>query len=152
MFGLGTWELILVLGGAVLFIGPDKLPELAKTLGRSMRSVQKAMSGVDETMRPVHNAARKINESIDNAMDLEDEEMDSDGDSDHDGNETPSETTAKSEHDDSAESDGRVAALDPFMPIPEPEEKDDNAQDTSETESPVTTEANELGMKDESPT
>ena len=71
MFGLGTWELILILVVAVLFLGPDKLPELAKTLGRSVRSIQRAMGGVETSVRPVQQAARKLNESIDRAVDLD---------------------------------------------------------------------------------
>jgi Tat protein translocase TatB subunit len=42
MFGLGFGEVILVLVIALIFIGPKKLPELARSLGQGMRELQKA--------------------------------------------------------------------------------------------------------------
>lgn len=42
MFGLGAGEVIIVLVVALIFIGPKKLPELAKSLGKSMREFQRA--------------------------------------------------------------------------------------------------------------
>lgn len=42
MFGLGSGELLLILFIALVFIGPKKLPELARGLGRGIREFQKA--------------------------------------------------------------------------------------------------------------
>jgi sec-independent protein translocase protein TatA len=42
MFGLGAGEVILILLFALIFIGPKKLPELAKGLGKGIREFQKA--------------------------------------------------------------------------------------------------------------
>ena len=42
MFGLGGGEILLIAVFALLFIGPKKLPELARGLGRSLREFQKA--------------------------------------------------------------------------------------------------------------
>ena len=36
MFGIGMPELLLLLAIALIVIGPKKLPELAKSLGRAM--------------------------------------------------------------------------------------------------------------------
>ena len=52
MFGLGAGELLIIFVFALLFIGPKKLPELAKGLGKSLREFQKAK---DELMNEVHN-------------------------------------------------------------------------------------------------
>ncbi len=51
MFGLGTWEILLILVAALVFIGPDKLPKVAKTIGKGMRQVRSAMSDVDHQVR-----------------------------------------------------------------------------------------------------
>jgi len=42
MFGLGAGEVILICVIALIFIGPKKLPELARGLGRGLREFQKA--------------------------------------------------------------------------------------------------------------
>ena len=42
MFGLGAGEIFVVLVLALIFIGPKKLPELARGLGRGLREFQKA--------------------------------------------------------------------------------------------------------------
>jgi len=51
MFGLGMPEILLILALALIVIGPKKLPELAKTLGRAMgefkRSAQDFKRSID---------------------------------------------------------------------------------------------------------
>ncbi|MGM0575766.1 MAG: Sec-independent protein translocase subunit TatA/TatB [Myxococcota bacterium] len=47
MFGLGTWEIALILVAALIFIGPGKLPELARSLGKGMREMRRAMAGLE---------------------------------------------------------------------------------------------------------
>jgi sec-independent protein translocase protein TatA len=44
-------HLLLILGIALIFFGPSKLPELGKGLGTSIRDFKKAMSGEDEPKR-----------------------------------------------------------------------------------------------------
>ncbi len=46
MFGLGAGEILIVLALALIFIGPKKLPGLAKGLGKGMREFQDAMKGI----------------------------------------------------------------------------------------------------------
>ena len=58
MFGLGVWEILLVLLVALLVLGPKKLPEVARSLGRGMAEFRRASSDirnalkVDETPAP----------------------------------------------------------------------------------------------------
>ncbi len=47
-FGLGTPELILIAFLLLLFFGREKLPELAKSMGKSFRELKKGMSFSDE--------------------------------------------------------------------------------------------------------
>ena len=42
MFGLGAWEIGMILLVALIFIGPKKLPEIAGQIGRGMRDIQRA--------------------------------------------------------------------------------------------------------------
>ncbi|MBN2808244.1 MAG: twin-arginine translocase TatA/TatE family subunit [Deltaproteobacteria bacterium] len=42
MFGIGLTEVIIILIVALLVVGPKKLPELAKTLGRGMAEFRRA--------------------------------------------------------------------------------------------------------------
>ncbi|WP_417335019.1 twin-arginine translocase TatA/TatE family subunit [Halobacteriovorax marinus] len=42
MFGIGGAELLIIFVFALLFIGPKKLPELARGLGKGIREFQKA--------------------------------------------------------------------------------------------------------------
>ena len=49
MFGIGGFELFLILLFGFLIFGPDKLPAMAKTLGKAIakfRNAQEEMSGV----------------------------------------------------------------------------------------------------------
>ncbi len=48
MFGLGAGELVLILFISLLFIGPKKLPELARGLGRGFREFQRAKNELQD--------------------------------------------------------------------------------------------------------
>ncbi len=42
IFGMGMGEILLILVVALIIWGPGKIPEIAKTLGRTARSLRKA--------------------------------------------------------------------------------------------------------------
>ncbi|MEW5734694.1 MAG: Sec-independent protein translocase protein TatB [Thermodesulfobacteriota bacterium] len=55
MFGIGMTELLVILGLALLVIGPKKLPEVAKALGRGFAEFRKATQEVKDTLdREIH--------------------------------------------------------------------------------------------------
>lgn len=41
-FGIGTWEILLILIVALIIWGPGKLPEIARKLGQAVRALRKA--------------------------------------------------------------------------------------------------------------
>lgn len=45
MFGLGIGELVVIFIIALIFIGPKKLPELARGLGQGLKEFQNASKG-----------------------------------------------------------------------------------------------------------
>ena len=48
MFGIGMTELIVILVIALLVIGPKKLPDVARSLGKGLREFRKATSDLKE--------------------------------------------------------------------------------------------------------
>lgn len=48
MFGLGTWEMVLILVVVLIIFGAGKLPEVGRTLGSGIRNFQKSVRGEDE--------------------------------------------------------------------------------------------------------
>ena len=45
MFGLGIWELVLILGIVVLLFGTSRLPQLGKGLGEGINNFKRGLKG-----------------------------------------------------------------------------------------------------------
>lgn len=56
MFGLGFSELLVVFIIALIFIGPKKLPELAKGLGKGIRDFQNAAKGLTDQLQDTNDS------------------------------------------------------------------------------------------------
>ncbi len=63
MFGLGAGEILLILVFALIFIGPKKLPELAKNMGKAFRDFQNAKNELVNEVKNSMDEAPKITES-----------------------------------------------------------------------------------------
>lgn len=50
MFGIGTWELVVILALALIVLGPTKLPEVAKSIGRGLAKLRRS---ADEVKREI---------------------------------------------------------------------------------------------------
>jgi Tat protein translocase TatB subunit len=48
--GIGTWEILLILVLALIILGPGKLTEFAKTLGKTVRAIRKASTDLTATI------------------------------------------------------------------------------------------------------
>ena len=59
MSGIGPMELVIVLVIALLVLGPKKLPEVGRSVGRGMREFKESLSGDsgdDDDEKPVLKA------------------------------------------------------------------------------------------------
>lgn len=99
MFGIGPTELIVIMVVALLVLGPSRLPELARTLGRGLTEFRRATAEVTEELdnarilldeeakvaarksREAAAAAKQNQPSAENPDDADnDEEVDEEGD------------------------------------------------------------------------
>jgi sec-independent protein translocase protein TatA len=51
MFGIGFQELLIIAVIALLIVGPKKLPDLAKTLGKGFSEFRKATDGITDDIK-----------------------------------------------------------------------------------------------------
>ncbi len=51
LFGLGLPELVVIGGVTALLFGPSKLPELGKSLGKTVKSFQSAANEFNEELK-----------------------------------------------------------------------------------------------------
>ncbi|HAY78591.1 MAG TPA: twin-arginine translocase TatA/TatE family subunit [Planctomycetaceae bacterium] len=64
MFGLGHFELLILLAVILLLFGSARLPSLMRNLGRSATEFKKGVQGVEE----------ELNEAASSASDIENQE------------------------------------------------------------------------------
>jgi Tat protein translocase TatB subunit len=55
MFGIGMPELLLILALALIVLGPKKLPELARALGKGMAEFRRATDDLKDELRQMEH-------------------------------------------------------------------------------------------------
>lgn len=76
MFGIGMPELILILALALILIGPKKLPDLAKSLGRALGEFKRATNDlkdsleIDHEISEVKKAFTDVKDEIQDGIDV----------------------------------------------------------------------------------
>jgi sec-independent protein translocase protein TatB len=55
MFGIGMQELLLILVIALIILGPKKLPDVAKSLGKALNEFKRATSDLKESLEVDHS-------------------------------------------------------------------------------------------------
>jgi sec-independent protein translocase protein TatB len=76
MFGIGMPEVLLILAVALIVIGPKKLPDLAKSLGRAIGEFKKATHefkqsiDINSDLKDVKDTFEDMNENIKEAVDI----------------------------------------------------------------------------------
>ena len=58
-FGIGIWELLVLLAVLLLVFGPKRLPDLGRQLGRGLRDFKDAVSASEEqALEPAESEPR----------------------------------------------------------------------------------------------
>ena len=108
MFGIGMPEMLVILALALIVIGPKKLPDLAKSLGRAMREFKKATNEFKETIQleselsEVKETFNDISDGVKDAVDLNlkpEKQNTNEIDSDNDKNEEKDDTKDSASND-----------------------------------------------------
>jgi len=79
MFGLGFWEIVIIVLLIILVIGPDKVGPIARAVGRAMREMRRGVDEfkdtfqVDERIREIDEIKSEIGSSLE--TDWDDEEF-----------------------------------------------------------------------------
>ena len=50
MFGIGLPEIVVIFGVALIVVGPEKLPELAKSIAKGLNELKKTASALKESL------------------------------------------------------------------------------------------------------
>jgi len=101
MFGIGPTELIVILVIALLVIGPKKLPDLAKSLGKGLAEFRRATSDITTEL---DNARIVVQDQVEQAASAHEKNIDKKS--------SPASSQADSSEADSSEADSAEPDID----------------------------------------
>ena len=67
MFGIGFPELILILALALIVVGPDKLPDIARSMAKTLVDLKKTAEGLKESFEEEDNPLKDIRPQLEDA-------------------------------------------------------------------------------------
>lgn len=153
MFGIGLPEMILILALALIVVGPDKLPDLARSVAKGVLELKKTVSGLKEdlekdnpfdSVKPeIEEVSRSIEEKlrspeIDNWKgDVPDEGVNPAPTPDEDDEIIEAETLDQSDEPDAVSDAGQVATSEEVAQETGNEEQNPTISDTGEDRPPA---------------
>jgi Tat protein translocase TatB subunit len=88
-FGMGTWEIMIILVAALVIFGPDRLPEMAGKIGKSIRDLRQMSSdltgefertaGVQELKKAVQGEVAGVKSQVSSVTDSVKRDLDKAG-------------------------------------------------------------------------
>ena len=70
MFGIGGFEFLLILVFAFIILGPDRLPEMAKTAGKAIARFRDAQKDMNEVLKENDLVDAKTGQAISNPVEM----------------------------------------------------------------------------------
>lgn len=67
MFGIGLPEMILILALALIVVGPDKLPDLARSMAKGLMELKKTAEGLKQSLSEEGNPLNDIKPDLEEA-------------------------------------------------------------------------------------
>lgn len=78
MFGIGTTELLIIFFLALILLGPKKIPQIAKSLGKAVNELRRVTDEVKESMRKETDLSEDLKKLKDPTKWLNDEKPEKD--------------------------------------------------------------------------
>ncbi len=95
MFGIGFIEITIIIAIALIVIGPEKLPEMMKVVGRTFGEFKRAAEDVRKSMNDVQDNVTKEVSEVEESFSIEDK-----GDEDKAGEDKAGEKSDKEKDND----------------------------------------------------
>ena len=116
MFGIGMPELIVILAVALIVLGPKRLPEIARSLGKAMREFKNATNelksavNLDDDIKDIKHTISDVKSDVWNASELQIDKVSAEAGKPDDrekpeGGSVAAETSAESEPVDEVKKD-----------------------------------------------